>query len=272
MSTSESTGNRQTGAAATFVDAQLAAGHVAFPLAQLLKETGLAVEAARKQLRRLGPRVVRVSPSQQFFLIVSPEHYSRGSPPVDGWLDDYFRWLGHPYYLALQSAASAHGSNPQSIQVTQVMTDSSRRPITVGQLRVVFFVKRAISRTPTQQLANAFAPTQVSTPAATAFDLVRYAARIGGIGRAVETLRPLLSLIRGSELRAVLEAEDETATAQRLGYVLEKIGQTKLAQVVAEWLPTKRPSIPLVPAPAGRPAGTVVQPWRILDNSGEFES
>ncbi len=272
MSTSESTGNRQIGAAAAFVDAQLAAGHVAFPLAQLLKDTGLAVEAAKKQLRRLGPRVVRVSPSQQFFLIVSPEHYSRGSPPVDWWLDDYFRWLEHPYYLALQSAASAHGSNPQSIQVTQVMTDTSRRPIRIGQLRVVFFVKRGVGSTPTQQLANAFAPTRVSTPAATAFDLIRYATRIGGIGRAVETLRPLLSLIRGSELRAVLEAEDETATAQRLGYVLEETGQTKLAQVVAEWLPARRPSIPLVPAPAGRPVGPVVQPWRILDNSGEFES
>ena len=118
MSTSGSTGNRQTGAAAAFVDAQLAAGHVAFPLAQLFKETGLAVEAAKKQLRRLGPRVVRVSPSQQFFLIVSPEHYSRGSPPVDWWLDDYFRWLGHPYYLALQSAASAHGEGPATLPVS----------------------------------------------------------------------------------------------------------------------------------------------------------
>ena len=272
MNTPRSTKGRRVGAVATFVDTQLAGGSVAFSLAQLLKETGLKIAAAKSQLHRLGPKVVRVSQVHQFFLIVSPEHYSRGSPPVDAWLDDYFRWLGHPYYLALQSAAGAHGSNPQSIQVTQVMTDAPRRPLKVGQLRVSFFVKRAISRTPTQELANAFAPTRVSTPAATAFDLIRYAARIGGLGRAVETLRPLLSLIRGSELRAVLEAEDETATAQRLGYVLEKTGQTKLARVVAEWLPARRPSIPLVPGPAGRPAGPVVQPWRILDNSGEFES
>ena len=76
--------NRQIGAAAAFVDARLAAGHVAFPLANLVKETGLSVTAAKNQLRRLGSRVVRVSRLQQFFLIVSPEHRSMGAPPFNG--------------------------------------------------------------------------------------------------------------------------------------------------------------------------------------------
>jgi len=241
-------------------------------MSQLIKETGLTVSAARSQLHRLGRKIVRVSKAHQFFLIVSPEHFSRGSPPVDWWLDDYFRWLGHPYYLALQSAAGAHGSNRQSIQVTQVMTDTPRRPLTVGQLHVTFFVKRSIRNTRTQQLANAFAPARVSTPAATGFDLIRYAARIGGIGRAVETLRPLLPLIDQAELHAVLEAENETATAQRLGYALDKTGNARLAAVVENWLPAKRPAILFATTPAGRLAGPAVLPWRVVDNSGEFES
>lgn len=263
---------RRVGAVSAFADARLAAGHVAFPMSQLVKETSLTVSAARSQLHRLGHKIVRVSKAHPFFLIVSPEHFSRGSPPVDSWLDDYFLWLGHPYYLALQSAASAHGSNPQSIQVIQVMTDTPRRPLTVGQLHVTFFVKRRIRDTPTQQLLNAFAPTRVSTPAATAFDLIRYATRIGGIGRAVETLRPLLPLIDQTALRAVLEAEDEVATAQRLGYVLDKTGKAKLAAVVENWLPAKRPTIMLATTSASRPAGPVDLPWRIVDNSGEFQS
>ena len=61
---------QQTGSAAAFIDAQLAAGRVAFPLAALIKETGLSVIAAKNQLRRLGNQVVRVSRLQQFFLIV----------------------------------------------------------------------------------------------------------------------------------------------------------------------------------------------------------
>ena len=272
MSNSGLTKDRQVGAVLAFADTRLAAGHVAFSMSQLEKETSLTVSAAKSQIYRLGHKIVRISKAHPFFLIVSPEHFSRGSPPVDSWLDDYFQWLGHPYYLALQSAASAHGSNPQSIQMIQVMTDTPRRPVTVGKLHVVFFVKRRIQDTPTQPLANAFAPTRVSTPAATTFDLIRYAARIGGIGRAVETLRPLLSLIDQTALRAVLEAEGETATAQRLGYVLEKTGKARLAAVVENWLPAKRPTILLATTSANRPTGPTALPWRIVDNSGEFQS
>jgi hypothetical protein len=116
-------------AADAFLDQRLALGRVAFPLADLVKETGLSVTAARNQLLRLKNRVTRVSPRHQFFLIVSPEHRAVGAPPVAWWLHDYLQWLGEPYYLALQSAASSLGSNPQALQVTQVMTKIPRRAV-----------------------------------------------------------------------------------------------------------------------------------------------
>jgi hypothetical protein len=106
-------------------------------------------------------------------LIVAPEHRAMGAPPAIWWLNDYFNWLGRPYYLALQSAASSFGSNPQALQVTQVMTDRPCRPVKVGRIQVRFFVKRGIGRTPTQQLAQASAPLCISTPEATSFDLIR---------------------------------------------------------------------------------------------------
>ncbi len=270
MSAPEEPRNRQTKAAAVFIDEQLKVGRVGFPMSQLMEVTRLTLEAAKSQLRRLGPRIARVSQAHPFFLIVTPEHLATGGPPVEWWLDDYFTWLKHPYYLALQSAASALGSSPQSIQVTQVMTDTPRRPIELGRLKITFFVKRRIEHTPTQQLLNAFAPTRVSTPAATAFDLVRYAPRIGGIGRTLETLRPLLPQIHAPELREVLETENEIATAQRLGYVIEMAGHAKLADVIQKWLPGKRPLTPLVPTPTRPQEAPLTSRWRVLDNSGEF--
>jgi hypothetical protein len=260
--------SRMDGSADAFIDQRLASGRVAFPLADLVTETGLSVTAARNQLLRLGNRVTRVSPRQQFFLIVSPEHRAVGAPPVAWWLHDYFTWLGQPYYLALQSAAGSFGSNPQALQVTQVMTKIPRRSIEVGRIRVQFFVKRTVEQTPTQPLANAFAPLQASTPAATTFDLIRYAARIGGIGRAAETIAPLLPLLRGVELRRVLKIENEPATAQRLGFVLEKLGATQLAKVVQGWLPSDLPFVPLVPGLRGNTPE--INRWRILNNAREI--
>lgn len=175
---------RRTGAAEALCDARLAVGRVTLALEDLVKDTGLSAIAAKRQLSRLRGKVVRISPRQPFYLIVSPEHRALSAPPLHWWLQDYFDWLGRPYYLALQSAASAHGSNPQALQMTQVMTDRPCRPLQVGRIQVRFFVKRGIERTPTQQPSGAVAPLRVSTPEATAYDLIRYADRIGGIERA----------------------------------------------------------------------------------------
>ena len=271
MKENQPTKPRRSGAAAAFLETRLAAGRVAFSLADLVKETGLSVTAARNQLLRLGHHVARVSRMHQFFVIVGPEHMAIGSPPVAWWIDDYFKWLRHPYYLALQSAAATFGSTPQAIQVSQVMTDCSRRPIAVGRLQVQFFVKQGIARTPTQPLVNAYAPLLVSTPEATSFDLIRYASRIGGLGRALETLVPLVPLIRIPEMKKLLEAENETSTAQRLGYILEKSGSSKLAEVIHKWLPSKIPLIPFVPTAAKPKGASLVEKWRLLNNSGESE-
>ena len=262
---------RQIGAAEAFIDARLALGRVAFSLTDLTKESGLSAIAAKRQLSRLGGKVARVSPRQPFYLIVAPEHRAMGAPPAAWWLNDYFNWLGQPYYLALQSAASSFGSNPQALQMTQVMTDRPVRPVKVGRIQVRFFVKRGIVRTPTQQLAQASAPLCISTPEATAFDLIRYATSIGGIERAAETIAPLLPSLRARELKRVLAAEDEPASAQRLGFVVEAGGAEKLAKVIYDWLPDKLAVVPLSPLKGERKNIPVIERWQVLNNSGELK-
>lgn len=262
---------RLIGAADAFVDARMGLGRVAFSLEELTKESGLSAIAARFQLLRLRGKVARVSPRQPFFLIVSPEHRSMGAPPATWWLQDYFNWLGRPYYLALQSAASSFGSNPQALQVTQVMTDRPCRAINAGRIQVRFFVKRGIQRTPTQQPVGAVAPLLVSSPEATAYDLIRYATSIGGIERAAETIRPLLPLLRARELKRVLGAENEPAIAQRLGFVIEACGNKSLAKVVRDWLPDELTLVTLTPIKGNRDSLPLVKRWQVLNNSSELK-
>lgn len=234
------------GSAKKFIDQQLSLGLVSFSMQALTKATGLSEIAARNQLLRLGNRVVRVTPRQAYFLIVTPENQLLGAPPVELWLDDYFSWLGRPYYVALLSAAAIHGSSPQAIQEIQVMTDQPTRNIIFSRLRINFFSKSHIQKSTTQQISNSIAPLKVSTPVTTALDLVRYASSIGGIQRATETIQPLIPLMRISDLRQSLEAESELATAQRLGFIFDYAGATKLAKVVADWLPKNKKNVPLV--------------------------
>jgi len=85
------------------------------------------------------------------------------------------------------------------------------------------------------QPTGAYAPLCVSTPEATAFDLVRYAPNIGGIERSAQTIAPMIPQMQSSKLRGVLEAEDETTTAQRLGFILEAQGADKLAKTICAW-------------------------------------
>jgi hypothetical protein len=263
--------HRQIGAAEDFIDARLALGRVAFSLADLTAKSGLSAVAAKFQLLRLRGKAVRISRRQAFFLIVGPEHRAMGAPPAIWWLQDYFTWLGRPYYLALQSAASLFGSNPQALQVTEVMTDRPRRAIKVGRIQVRFFVKRGIERTPTQPLPQAVSPLCISTPEATAFDLIRYATSIGGIERAAETIAPLLPVLRARELKRALEAENEPAIAQRLGFVIEAGGAKKLAKVIYDWLPDELVKVPLSPLKGERKSIPVVERWQVLNNSSEWK-
>lgn len=195
-----------------------------------------------------------------------------GAPPLNWWLEDYFNWLGRPYYLALQSAASVFGSNPQALQVTQVMTDRPRRAIKVGRIQIQFFVKRGIKRLPTQQPSGAVAPLAISTPEVTVYDLVRYATRIGGIERSAETIRPLLPLLRARALKRVLGLENEPAVAQRLGFVIEACGHRRLAKVVRDWLPDELTPVKLSPAQDKRDNLPLVKRWQVLNNSRELNA
>jgi hypothetical protein len=262
---------RNVGAAEAFIDKRLALGRVAFSLRELIEESELSAIAAKNQLRRLSGKTIRVSPRQPFFLIVSPEHRTMGAPPAIWWLQDYFDWLGRPYYLALQSAASEFGSNPQALQVAQVMTDRPFRTIKVGRVRVQFFVKSTIKQTPTQQLPQAPAPLCISTPEATVFDLVQYATRIGGIDRAAETIALLLPKLQARELKRVLNAENAPTIAQRLGFVFEVKGAKRLADAVYSWLPDKLKAVSLSSVKNERRSFPIVERWQVLNNSNELK-
>jgi hypothetical protein len=261
------TSKRAYGAAEVFVDQCVASGYFGFSLARVVHETGLSERAAREQLRRLGKRVVRPAQRQPFFLIKGSLDGSLGAPSVDRWLDDYFAWLGRPYYVALQSAAAIYGAQPQALQVTQIMTDAPRREVRVGRQRLRFFVKSNFSASLVQEAPRAFSPMKVSAPETTVFDLVRYAPRIGGISRAAETICPMLHLVRPAVFESLLKLENDVSATQRMGFLLAKLGHAKLASAAEKCLPPRRAWVPLAAGAGGEVGAARDRRWRVVENA-----
>jgi hypothetical protein len=76
--------------------------------------------------------------------------------------------------------------------------------------------------------------------------------------------------MRVPELKQVLETENETATAQRLGYIVEKARKNALAKTIRDWLPSHLALVPFTPSKTDQASAQVSQRWRIIDNSGDL--
>ena len=198
--------------------------------------------AVKKALHRLVKQglVVLATKRPAGWLIVPAEQAHYGAPPATWWLDDCLKRIEPHYYVALLSAARHWGSAHYALQDTQVMVGKPRLALTPGRLKVDFFSKRAIAKTPTIQVTSGVAPWRVSTREATLLDLIRHQPDIGGIESVIRIARDLSPKIELAGLTQSLNAMGQVPAAQRLGFILERLGVKKPAQRVADWLESHR--------------------------------
>ncbi|MFZ4780042.1 MAG: type IV toxin-antitoxin system AbiEi family antitoxin domain-containing protein [Terrimicrobiaceae bacterium] len=242
-------------------------GQIVFSLGAVIEVTGLSRVAARAQIRRSG-QVVPFSLRRGIYIIVPPEYRVNGAPPVDWWLDACFSHLGEPYYVGLLSAAGFHGSSHQAVQSVQIMISSTtpRRDMRIGRLHLKFFQKSGVEKTPAFEPSPAYAPMKVSTVGATMFDLVKYAPRLGGLGRVGEVISDLPAKV--DSLREALAVGQEIPTVQRLGYLLDEMKRPNISDMLVKWLASR--TYPPVPLLLGSPIPEKVTSdnrWRIINNT-----
>ena len=84
---------------------------------------------------------------------------------------------------------------------------------------------------------------KVSTPEATALDLVRYYQDVGYYGNVATVLSELANKMNGQSLVSAAKSGVELAVVQRLGYILELVEKHKLADSLHNWLSTKSPRV-----------------------------
>ncbi len=204
---------------------------------------GVSPEALRQALQRQQQkgRIVRASRGSGHWVIIPRQDAAAGAPPLETWLDAYLaKSLNLPYYVGLLSAAQVYGVSPQAVMVTQVMVGKSRRPVQVGQHRLVFHERARPEDMPTRWHESPGGRFKVSTPELTAVELVSRQHLVGGVSRVFEVLRGLADSISTEGLILALGAVQEVPTAQRLGALFSKADRPALASVVRTWLDGRR--------------------------------
>src|SRR6185437_3172905 len=215
-----------------------AAGRLTFSVGDLCQrgiERNGALLAAIRRYAATGA-IRRISPRSDFFIIVPPEFRAMGAPPVEWWLGDYMAHLKTPYYVGLLSAAALHGSAHFAVMETQVVVPGAMRPLSVGRVRVRFFVKAAVTAAPVETRSNLWGAVEVSTPEATLLDLLRYNR---SIERTALIVGDLAKKCRPADLRKALDAANDPPSAQRLGYLFETSGHDDLAKTIEKWLSSR---------------------------------
>ena len=231
-----------------FLDTLQSSGRYVFTREEALAGLGLSQVALKNALWRLSKAGRVVSPRRGFHVIVPPEYRVAGSIPPSWIIRDLMTHLGRPYYVGLLSAAALHGAAHQSPHEFQVVTDRALRAVKMGRARIVFVKKAHLGKTPTVAIRTPTGEIRISSPAATALDLVRYPDHSGFLSNVATVLKELAERLDGLALLRAAEAEGEVAYAQRLGYLLDRIGHASLAEPLAEWIHAKSPRVtPLRP-------------------------
>lgn len=252
---------------AEFVDRLQESGRYTFTADQALRECPLSVVAFRNAALRLERQGRLTSPRRGFFVIVPLEYRSRRTPPPSWFIDELMKFQGRAYYVALLSAAALHGAAHQQPQEFQVMTDEPLRPAVAGSSRLRFFFKKRVTRTPVVPVKTETGSMTVSTPEATALDLVRYLHGAGGLGNVATVLSELAERIDPARLVAVAKIEADVAAAQRLGFLLERVGAADRTEPLARWVAERRPRT--IRLRAGQEAKSAAKDarWQVLVNA-----
>jgi len=142
--------------------------------------------------------------------------------------------LGIAYYAGLLSAAQFHGAAHQRPQLFHVVAAKNRPPIQCGKVRVQFVARWNVAEVPTCRVNTPRGYVSVSTPEATAFDLVGYSEHCAGLENAATVLGDLAERLDGRKL-AALAPISPIPWAQRLGFLLEKAGGNALTGPLADY-------------------------------------
>jgi len=249
-----------------FINNRMQRMQYTFSKEEALEETNMtnnSFKVAASRLKR-GNKLIR--PRGSFYVIVPPQYQRRGAPPANLFIDDLMNFLDKTYYVGLLSAAATFGAAHQMPQEYQVLIKKQIKNIVIKNLRVVFIQNKHLEEMPVTEINTEYSQITVSTPEATAIDLVYYDHRSGYLDNVATVLKDLSEKMSPEELLTATKNYHNLASVQRLGYILDSIGEKELCEPIHEWISTQTPSrVPLSTQETKRD-GARDRKWEVIVN------
>ncbi len=242
-----------------------ASGSYHFTTADAIKAIKGAPPAVRAQLRRLKHQEMIAEPVRSFHVIVPSEHRRLGCLPAEHFIDQLMKIWEEPYYVCLLSAAERHGAAHQRPQATQVMVSKNRQTIECGLVRVEFIARGDMDKMPVTRINTPRGVLRYSTPEMTALELVGYPGHAGGLNNVATVLSELSEEMATDKL---LEAAKlcPVSWSQRLGHILELVGQEDLAQALGPLVSKSARSYTPLRRAANIAGGSRDSRWKLIVN------
>jgi predicted transcriptional regulator of viral defense system len=255
----------QTMRAREYVDELSSSGQYHLTSAEALAALKSSDSAVKRALSRLIQQGVLASPARGFYMIIPPEYRSLGSLPPDQFIPALMGHLGLTYYAGLLSAAQYYGAAHHRPQEFQVLVERPHKPIKCGRVRVRFIKRKDIEAVSVQSFNTPRGIIRVSTPEATAIDLVGFVRQAGGLDQVATILSELGEEIDSGKLLAAAKIAP-IPWLQRLGYLLEEVGHKDLTGLLQAHVSQEaRDYAPLQPSNSNKSAPRSER-WKLIIN------
>lgn len=232
----------------------------------MAEKLGVSLTAARSALRRLKKKRMVASPYRSFHVVVPPEHQRVGCLPAEQFVPQLIERLEIPYYAGLLTAARYHGAAHQQPQVFQVVVPKNRPSLECGLVKVSFVARHNAAAMPTATVNTPRGLLKISTPEATAYDLVGYPDHCGGLDNVATVLAELGEKLEPERLVKIAELSP-IPWSQRLGFVLDLVEHSPSSERLAGFVEARATETALLIPSAETSSARRDDRWKLWINA-----
>jgi predicted transcriptional regulator of viral defense system len=247
-----------------FIEFNLKRGRKTFSFKELAVFKEGNVNSAKQYIKYYTGKSVIKNLSKGFYAVYSPTEKDSGVISPGDFIDQLMSYKRINYYTGLLSAASFFGATHYRPIVYQVVVNKQVHTPENILNGLSFHRKKCFPDNCIIKQKGNYGYINYSSPALTAYDLIKYEKESGTISNIIPVISELIQHLKSSDIKYLLKNDLEVTYIQRFGLILEKLGAFKLIKPLYEY--SKRAAVFTPLSRLGNKTGNKNFKWKIIEN------